>query len=338
MASIPRRQFILLSAQAAAALALPLPLVAFSKHNPMKDKNIFDVIIVGGSYSGLAAAMALGRASMNVLVIDSGKPCNRQTPYSHNFLTQDGVPPAEIAQLAKKQVKLYGTVKFIEGLAVSGAKTTNGFEIQIASGAIFKSGKLVFATGIRDLMPGIPGYSECWGISVLHCPYCHGYEVRNKTTGILANGDHAFELAKLISNWTTDLTVYTNGQSTLTTEQAQALKKHRIHIVEEEVARLDHTNGNLRSIMFRNGSHAAAKALYVRSPFEQHCSIPQSLGCELTGDGYIEVDPLQETSVKGVFACGDNTTRMRTVANAVAMGTTAGMTASKKLILERFKD
>src|SRR5687767_10565291 len=137
----------------------------------MTDKKNFDVIIIGGSYAGLSAAMALGRALRNVLIIDSGKPCNRQTPHSHNFITQDGKTPAEIATLAKQQVEKYDTVTFFSGLATDGAKTENGFQIQTGSGETFRAKKLIFATGVKDVMPTIEGYAECWGISVLHCPY-----------------------------------------------------------------------------------------------------------------------------------------------------------------------
>ncbi|MEO5999175.1 MAG: NAD(P)/FAD-dependent oxidoreductase [Chitinophagaceae bacterium] len=302
----------------------------------MTHNNTFDVIIVGGSYSGLAAGMALGRALRKVLIIDGGKPCNRQTPYSHNFITHDGDTPTEIAASAKLQVKNYETVKFFDGLATSGVKNKNGFQIQVASGESFTAKKLIFATGIKDIMPGIDGFEACWGISVLHCPYCHGYEVRHEKTGILGNGESGFELARLISNWTNDLTLFTNGTVTLTAEQTAKLEKHHIKVEEKHVERLEHINGYLTNIIFRDGIKSSIKALYAPVSFEQHCKIPESLGCELTNDGYIKADPFQETTVDGVFACGDNATRMRTVANAVAMGTTAGITVSKKIILEEF--
>jgi thioredoxin reductase len=302
----------------------------------MKDNKRFDVIIIGGSYSGLAAGMTLGRALKKVLIIDDGKPCNRQTPFSHNFLTNDGKPPTEIAVLATLQVRKYNTVKFFKGLAISGFKTDTGFEIQVASGETFTAKNLIFATGIMDMMPGIDGFAACWGISVLHCPYCHGYEMRKEKTGILGNGDFGFDFAGLISNWTNDLTLFTNGASAFTAGQMEKLEKHKIRIIEKEIAKLEHNNGELKNITFRDGTKTFVKALYAPVPFEQHSQIPESLGCELTGEGYIKVDPFQETTVNGVFACGDNATRMRTVANAVAMGTTAGMTASKKMILESF--
>jgi thioredoxin reductase len=336
MTSLARQEFIKLSGKASMLLVLQLPLKEISEYNLMSDNNTFDVIIVGGSYSGLAAGMALGRALKKVLIIDGGKPCNRQTPYSHNFITHDGDTPAEIAALANLQVRNYNTVKFFDGLATSGTKTENGFEISVASGETFTAKKLIFATGIGDIMPDIEGFAACWGISVLHCPYCHGYEVRHEITGLLGNGEFGFDLAGLISNWANDLTLFTNGTSALTVEQNEQLGKHGIRIVEKEVERLEHINGYLENIIFRNGTTTAIKAIYAPVPFEQNCKIPESLGCELTDEGYIKIDAFQETTVKGVYACGDNATRMRTVANAVGMGASAGITVSKKIIFEEF--
>ncbi len=302
----------------------------------MTNHTTFDAIIVGGSYAGLAAGMALGRALRKVLIIDDGKPCNRQTPYAHNFITHDGATPAAIAMLARGQVEMYNTIAFFNGLATGGRKTGNGFDIQVASGETFTARKIIFATGIRDILPGIDGLAACWGITVLHCPYCHGYEIKDQATGILGNGESGFDFSGLISNWTNALTLFTNGYSTLTTEQAERLESHHIKIVEKEIARLDHSNGHLQHIVFKDGTRSSMKALYAPVPFEQHCTIPQFLGCELTDGGHIRVDSFQETSIEGVFACGDNAARMRTVATAVAMGTTAGMAVSKKMILEAF--
>ncbi|WP_212003636.1 NAD(P)/FAD-dependent oxidoreductase [Chitinophaga sp. HK235] len=302
----------------------------------MKNNNHFDVIIVGGSYSGLAAGMALGRALKQVLIIDSGKPCNQQTPHSHNFLTHDGNTPAEIATLARNQVQQYDTVQFFNGLAIKGVKTETGFEIAVTTGETFQTKKLIFATGIHDIMPGLQGFEACWGISVLHCPYCHGYEVRHQKTGIYGNGDSAFELAAMLYNWTKDLTLFTNGPSTLTADQIQKLEQHQIKVVEKTIVQLEHRDGYLQHILFSDGSSIPLKVLYARPAFEQHCPIPQALGCALTEEGYIQTDISHETTIRGVFACGDNTSRMRTVANAVAMGTTAGIMASKQIISEEF--
>lgn len=305
-------------------------------YNIMENKNRFDVIIVGGSYAGLAAAMALGRALKKVLIIDSGKPCNKQTPHSHNFITQDGKTPAEISAIAKEQVLKYKTVQFHNGLAITASKTDKGFEITTQSDENFTSKKLLFATGIKDIMPNIDGFSECWGISIIHCPYCHGYEVRNEKTAILGNGDYGYEFSKLIHNWTKELTLYTNGKSTLTEEQTQKLIKYHIQIIETEIEKFKHHNGQIENIVFKNGTKIAIKAIYARPPFEQHCTIPTELGCEINEQGYIQVDAFQKTSIHGVYASGDNTTPMRSLANAVATGTLSGVMINREIMDEEF--
>lgn len=298
----------------------------------MIDKNKYDVIIIGGSYSGLSAAMSLGRSLRNVLVIDSGLPCNRQTPHSHNFITHDGEKPAIISAKAKLQVGFYDTVEFYQGLAISADKTDNGFEIKTASGKVFNSKKVLFATGVKDLLPEIPGFAECWGISVIHCPYCHGYEVKKEKTAVVANGDIGFEYAKMISNWTKDLRLITNGKSTLTLEQTQILKKHNVEIIEDEIFAVENENGNVQNIIFQNESKISVKAIYFRAPFMQHCTLPESLGCELTEQGLLKVDGFQKTTIPGIFASGDCHIQARSVAMAVSSGSLAGAMINKELI------
>jgi len=302
----------------------------------MTGKTNYDVIIVGGSYAGLSAAMALGRSLRKVLVIDSGWPCNRQTPHSHNFITHDGEIPAVIAAKAKEQVLQYETITFHQGLAVAGTKQESGFTIITAAGGEFSARKLLFATGIKDLMPAIPGFAECWGITVIHCPYCHGYEVRHQKTGIMANGDIGFEFTKLVSNWTNDLTLFTNGKSTLTLEQTAKLQKHNIPVIETEITGFEHTNGQLKQVHFKDGSVKTMKAMYAKIPFVQHCDIPVQLGCVLNEHGFITVDNFQKTSVPGVYAAGDNATGMRAVALATAAGGMAGIVINKELVEESF--
>lgn len=333
---LPRRDFVRQMGMLLAVLSMPFPVFSNSRNRKMRDSNKYDVIIVGGSYAGLATAMALGRALRYVLVIDSGNPCNKQTPHSHNFLTNDGKTPGEIVALAREQVKNYRCVTLMNGTVTDGKNTGEGFVIELASGEKYMSKKLVFATGIKDTLPNIPGFAECWGISVLHCPYCHGFEVRRQKTGIIANGDLALELSSLISNWTDDLVLYTNGPASLTTAQVSKLKQHNIEIVEDKIAQLDHKKGYVSQIMFENGKNAPVAAIYARLPFVQHSQIPEELGCQLTQEGYLKIDPAQKTTVPGVFACGDNTTRIRTVANAVAMGTTTGLMVNKELIEQEF--
>lgn len=280
--------------------------------------------------------MSLGRSLRKVLVIDSGQPCNRQTPHSHNFLTHDGKPPAEIAALGREKMEKYGTIRFHEGLAVQGRKTEAGFEVATSEGTIFSARKLIFASGIRDLLPDIPGFSGCWGISVIHCPYCHGYEVRSQKTGLLGNGDSGFELVKLISHWTDDLTLFTNGRSTLSAAQEAKIRERGAGIVETPVRSIEHSGGRMRELVLEDGSTVALTALYARVPFAQHCDIPHQLGCELTEHGLIKVDILHRTSVPGVFAAGDNSSPLRSVSCAVAAGTVAGAGVNHELIDEDF--
>lgn len=302
----------------------------------MTEQKHFEVIIVGGSYSGLSAAMSLGRSLRQVLVIDSGLPCNRQTPHSHNFITHDGEKPAVISAKAKLQVDFYTTVQFYNGLAISAIKTENGFEIKTESGLTFTSRKVLFATGVKDLLPDIKGFAECWGISVLHCPYCHGYEVKKEKTAIIANGEMGFEFAKLISNWTKDLRLLTNGKSTLTEEEIKILQQHKIEILEDEIDSFEHENGNIQNIIFKNQSKISVKAIYTRPPFGQHCHLPEALGCELTQQCLIKIDAFQKTNIPGVFASGDSVIQARSVAMAVSSGSFAGASINKEFIEESF--
>ncbi|OXA94770.1 NAD(P)/FAD-dependent oxidoreductase [Flavobacterium hercynium] len=299
-------------------------------------QNHFDVIIIGGSYSGLSAAMSLGRALRQVLVIDSGLPCNRQTPHSHNFITQDGEKPAVISAKAKLQVEYYNSVQFYSGLATAAVKTQNGFEITTASGKVFSAKKILFSTGVKDLLPAIPGLAECWGISVIHCPYCHGYEVKEQKTAIIANGAMGFEYAKMISNWTKDLRILTNGKSTLASKDIEVLKQHNIQIIENEIDAIEHVKGNIKQIIFKDQSKMEIEAVYFRPPFEQHCSLIESLGCELTEQGLVKVDLMQKTTVSGIFASGDSCIQARSVAMAVSSGSFAGAAINKELIDAEF--
>jgi len=299
-------------------------------------ENQYEVIIIGGSYAGLSAAMSLGRSLRKVLVIDSGKPCNEQTPHSQNFLTQDGKTPKEISTIAEEQVEKYKTIEFYEGFATSGIKTENGFEITTESGDKFESKKLIFTTGIVDEIPNIKGFSECWGISLIHCPYCHGYEFQNKKTGIIANGDRGFHIASLVNNLTKDLTIFTRGKANFTDEQLQKLEINNITIIETEIEELKHQNGMVESLILADGKVLNFEAVYGAFPFTQHSDIAESLGCEMTDMSHIKIDQFQKTNVAGFLACGDNSSPMRSVANAVYTGNLAGAMMNAELTNESF--
>lgn len=302
----------------------------------MKDKKMYDVIIIGGSFAGLSAALSLGRSLRNTLIIDSGKPCNRYAEHSQNFLTHDGVSPAEILKTAKKQLAIYETVEITDDFALSGLRFEGHFEIKTDKGKIYSSKCLIFASGIKDLLPVIEGFSDCWGKSVVHCPYCHGYELKNKKTGILANGERAFQFAQLAWNLTKDLTIYTQGLANFSKAQIKALEKNNIPIVEKEITALKHSSGQLEALEFVDGSKVDLNVLYTFVPFEQNSKIPQFLGCEVKEDGYLKVDNFFGTNVSGIYACGDCISPMRSVANAVFNGNFVGAVVNKELAAEEF--
>lgn len=284
----------------------------------------YDVIIIGGSYAGLSAAMSLGRARMKTLVIDSGKPCNATTPHSHNFLTQDGSTPDTIFTLGKEQVLQYPTVNFIEATAVSLGGEDNGFEVGLLSGEKMKARKVVFATGIKDQFPEIDGFADCWGISVIHCPFCHGYEYAHEKTGLLINSDEALHFGRFIQNWTKQLSIFTNGKPVIKPDDQQLLAKMGIPIIEKNIVKIEHRQGHISNLVFSDSSTSTLKALYARLPFTQHCPLPAKAGCRFNEQGYLVVDDFQQTTVEGIYAAGDNTSPMRSVAGAVAAGSKAG--------------
>lgn len=293
-----------------------------------------EVVIIGGSYAGLSAALALGRALRQVVVLDSGQPCNRQTPHSHNFLTRDGSTPATLAAVARAEVLAYPTVQLLADTAVAASGADGHFTITTAGGTVLQARKLLFATGIRDLLPALPGFAECWGISAIHCPYCHGYEYRAQPTGILANGETAAELGLLIRNWTAELTIFTNGPATLLPEQRQRLAARGVALDETPVRQLLRQGGHLTHLALADGRTAPLTALYARLPFTQHCLLPQQLGCAHSEAGYIQVDNFLKTNLPGVYAAGDATSPMRAVAAAVAAGMMAGAMLNRELIFE----
>lgn len=296
----------------------------------------YDVIIIGGSYAGMSAALALGRSLRKALVIDSGNPCNRQTPHSHNFIGFDGMAPADVKKNSQNSLMRYQSVTYQNGLVEDVVQKDGLFEVITSDNQLFTAKKILFATGLTDTIPNIPGFAECWGISVLHCPYCHGYEARYQRTGIIGNGDMGFELAKTISHWTSDLTLYTNGASTLSPEQVLKLNKHNIKVVENNIEELEHENGCVKRLHFTDTETDDIEAIYTQLPFIQQCPIPEKLGCELTEKGFIKVDKCLETTVPGVFAAGDCLSLFRSIAHAVASGNKAGAVINKCLIEEEF--
>jgi thioredoxin reductase len=171
---------------------------------------------------------------------------------------------------------------------------------------------------------------------VVHCPYCHGYEYRGEPTAVFGNGETAMHYAFLVGNLTPDLTILTNGKPEFPEEQAAKLREHNITVIETKVSEIEHTNGDLNNVILEDGRRLPFDALYYKPSFKQNCGIPAALGCEINEQGYITVDQMQKTTIEGVYACGDNASMMRAVANAVAAGNLTGAVVNRQLATERF--
>jgi thioredoxin reductase len=295
---------------------------------------MFDVIIIGGSYAGLSAALALGRARRSVLVLDGRRPRNRFTPHAHNLLLHDGDAPTDLAARARQQVAAYPTVQLLEAQATTAEKLPDGsFVVATEAHGTFGARRLLLATGLRDELPPVPGFAECWGKSVIHCPFCHGYEVADQPTGIWNNGPEVAHQVQVLLNWSRDLTVFTNSPATFGPEVHALLKTHAIELVETPVAELLHTSGQLMGLRLADGHTRPLPVLYARLPWQQASALPQQLGCEITEQVLIRTDASYRTTVPGVYAAGDCAVAPPQLAVAIAAGNLAGASLSRELIL-----
>ncbi|WP_018621563.1 NAD(P)/FAD-dependent oxidoreductase [Spirosoma luteum] len=300
----------------------------------MDTQTEYDVVIVGGSVAGLSAALVLGRSLRRVLVVDSGKPCNRQTPHSHSFMTRDGETPAQLTSLAREQALAYPTVQYLNGRVTTLSKNADGFALTTDSQTRIKARKVLLATGLEDIMSPIDGFAESWGVSVLHCPYCHGYEVRNQPLGVLITGEHTADYVGLIHHWSQNLTLFTNGSATLTDDQRGTISRLNVPIIETPIAQIKHEQGLMNAVMLQDGSQVDLTALFAPVPFRQHSDLAQQLGCTLTSTGLIQVTIVGQTNVPGLFAAGDNSSPMRQLAVASANGVAAGAGINRELVTE----
>ncbi len=294
----------------------------------------YDVVIVGGSVAGLSAALVLGRSLRRVLVIDSGKPCNRQTHHSHSFITRDGETPAQLTKLAREQALAYPTVHYLNGRVTTLSKNADGFDLFTDSQTRIKARKILLATGLEDIMPPIEGFAESWGISVLHCPYCHGYEVRNQPSGVLISGEHTADYVGLIHHWSQNLTLFTNGSVILTDDQRDTINWLNVPIIETPIAQIKHEHGLISAVMLQDGSKVGLTALFAPVPFRQPSDLAQQLDCTFTPTGLIQVTIVGQTNIPGLFAAGDNSSPLRQLAVASANGVAAGAGINRELVTE----
>ncbi|WP_423066729.1 NAD(P)/FAD-dependent oxidoreductase [Devosia sp. CN2-171] len=294
---------------------------------------LHDAIIVGGSFAGLAAATYIARGRRTAAIIDTGLPRNRFAAHSHGFLTHDGNAPAEILATARAQVAAYPTVQFIDGSANSATKTGDGFAVTLGTGEVVEARKLVLAYGISDILPEIPGLKERWGNSVIHCPYCHGYEFSDRQLGVLNMQLRSSHQAQLIAEWG-PTTFFLNGE-TIDDATRTMLEKRGVAIEPTPVKSLHGDGKHLSGVELIDGRTVGIEALYIGAPTRHNSSIAIDLGCdteESPAGPVIKVDGMKMTTVPGVYAAGDITRAMHNVTFAVADGVMAGVAIHASLV------
>lgn len=302
-----------------------------------ENKDLYDCIIVGGGSAGLTAALMLGRARRRVLVCDQGNPRNAPAHESHSFFTRDGTPPLELLRIGREQLTPYKSVEFQAVSVKEIKKTGKQFEVVFDDNTVKHASKILLAFGVRDEFPDIENFGEFWGTTVFHCPFCHGYEVRDEPLAAVGNGEEGVGMAALLKSWSQDLVLCTNGATELSTSQRELLAKHNIRIREEKIIRLEGAGDRLETIVFENGEPLARRGMLIRPKQHLRSDLAEKLGCELTDAGHIKVFDFNETSVKGVYAAGDVTSPMQSIAVAVGQGTfAAGPGINHSLTLEDF--
>lgn len=293
----------------------------------------FEMIIVGASHAGLSAALTLGRSRRRVLVLDGGPPRNAPAAHAHNFFTQDGTPPLELLRIGREQLAPYDVlVRAVEARAARA--TTAGFALRLADETEVTARALILATGIADLLPDIPGFRELWGRGVYHCPYCHGWEIRDQRVAVYGNGPMGFHLAVLLHHWAPQPTLCTNGPADLDAAQLATLRGLGVRLVETSVAELAAgPAGGVRALGFSDGSQLPVDAVFARVAQQQRTDLAAQLGCAFTEDGlYVQVNPFGLTSVPDVYAAGDLTGPFQQVVAAAAAGAMAAAMLNNELI------
>lgn len=292
---------------------------------------MYDTIVVGGSYAGMAAALQLARGRRSVCVIDAGQRRNRFASAAHGVLGQDGTAPSEIAGNAKAQLLRYPNVTWRDGAVVRAEQAGDAFTVQLEQEEGIAARRLVLATGVIDELPAIPGLAERWGQSVFHCPYCHGYELDRGQLGVLATGKASLHQALLIPEWG-PTTFFTNGIFEPNEDQRAQLLARGVTL---ERARVTAITGSQATVHLQDGRSIALAGLFLASRVSAASPIAAQLGCAFV-DGplgpYIQTDEAKETTVAGVFACGDAARAAGSVTFAIADGAMAGLGAHRSLI------
>lgn len=295
-----------------------------------------DAIVIGGGFAGTAAALQIARARRSVRIIDAGRPRNRFADASHGFFGQDGNDPRSMIAAARAQVERYPTARTVAGEASAARAVDGGFEVVLDGGETLMATRLVLAFGISDVLPDLPGLAERWGKSVLHCPYCHGYEHAGGRLGVLRSSPMAAHQALLIADWG-PTTLYLNGGEALDDDVLAALSRRGVTIEPARIAALRGENGGLSSLVLEDGRQTPIDALYVASRTRLNSPIAEQLGCALHDGPFgpvIRTDEKKLTSVPGVYAAGDIARVPHNASWAAADGVTAGIFLHQSLVFE----
>lgn len=321
-----------------AKLPISLPNL-MQEHGKIKIKGLrmmYDAIVVGASFAGLAATMQLARANRRVLVIDAGEPRNRYSDASHGFLGHDGRRPHEITAGGRKELARYPLVDFLDGLATSAVRTDLGFSIGLADGTCVSGARVILATGVSDDLPFIPGLRERWGKSVLHCPYCHGYEFAGRKLGVLATGPMSLHQALLLSDWASTK-LFTQGNLALDEDELAQLSAFDVEVERSVITGLNGTSSTIETVELEDGRCIALDALFLVPTTRMTSELAAQLGCAFD-DGptgpIIRVDESKRTSIEGVYAAGDASSPMWNGSLAVAAGVLAGVSAHQSLVFQ----
>lgn len=292
-----------------------------------------DVIVVGGSYAGISAALQLARARKSVLVIDAGERRNRFADESHGFLAQDGAPPSRIAEEAKTQLLAYPTVRWAAARAVDAAGQADAFTVTTDDGARHAGRRIVLALGVEDVLPAIPGLAEQWGAGAFGCPYCHGYELGGDPVAVIATGPASIHHATIVSEWG-PTTLFTNGALVPGDAEAADLARRGMAIDATPIAKVKGARGT-PALGLADGRTLIFAGLFVTASVRIVSDLPQRLGCAMNDTPIgrlVKVDGMQATSVPGVFACGDAANPMASIALAVGTGAMAGAAVHRSMI------
>lgn len=302
---------------------------------------IFDCAIIGGGPAGLSAALVLGRARRRVVLFDDNKPRNAVTQHSHGFLTRDGVRPDEFRILGRQDISAYPSVTMYAARIETVHKQSATFTFIAEGGEMFEARNILLATGIQETLPAIEGIYDYYGKSLFNCPYCDGWELRDKPLVIIAENEMgASHLPKVLYNWSRDIVLCTNGRQVLNAEQKLFLAKYSIGVVEEKIAALAGHDGQLERVVFENHPAIERAGGIVGIEWRLATTIGQDLGCETNALGGISTDEQGRTTVKGVYAAGDTVTTLMQaqVLLAAASGSKAAFGIHNDLIASDFAE